>query len=123
MAPAAPTWAEKLSDQEFPGPCPPRHNNNVIKCEFVEVAGSPGARRQGMLRGQSQCCSPRTELAGLLPAVPGAELTSTPQPYSTLCSNIMDLQGLVLCGLYVLNMQTIKQKLIKQEGTGEGRIQ
>lgn len=37
---------EFLSDQEFPGPCPPRDNNNAIKCEFVEVAGSPGARTE-----------------------------------------------------------------------------
>lgn len=42
------------------------------------------------------------------------------QSYSKPHGHVMNFQHLELCGLYVLNIQTIKQNLIKQEGTGGG---
>lgn len=83
------------------------------------MAGPPVCPERRGRRGQPSARHHRPELAhralGQLPQ--RRDISSSPavlpKPY-----NITNRQDLVLCGLYVSNIHTIKQNLVKQKGTG-----
>lgn len=114
------SWAEKRQDQEFPGPRPPRHSTNLRVCicrdgwpsSVPGEAGSGGAGPALLTTEQSW------KAGGFVQSPSAVTSPAPPQSYPKPYNNITNRQDLVLCGLYVSDAHTIKQNLVKQEGTG-----